>query len=155
MRNLIIASLVLLTGSQVAYAKPKNLTFISQLTSTETLDLGQTGPDMGDIVVNMGVVLDPKTGQKVGSYINRHITIHVDRAGATDTRDINIQYTLPRGTITMTQIQTYSSTTHLPMSQGDRAIIGGTGIFAGAKGVQTFAPVPGQSGRFFIKFNFK
>ena len=64
MRNIIIASLVLLAGSQIAYAKPRNLTFISQLTRSQTLDLGKTGPDMGDITVNMGDVLDPKTGVK-------------------------------------------------------------------------------------------
>ena len=155
MRNFIIATLVLLAGSQIAYAKPKNLTFISQLTKTQTLDLGKTGPDMGDITVNMGDVLDPKTGVKVGSYVNRHIMVDVDQVGGTDTRDIHIQYTLPGGTISMTQIMTYSSTTHLPMVQGDRAIIGGTGIFAGVKGSQTFTPVSGQSGRFTIKFNFR
>ena len=99
--------------------------------------------------------MDPKTGVKVGSYVNRHIMVDVDQVGGTDTRDISIQYTLPGGTISMTQIMTYSSSTKLPMTQGDRAIVGGTGIFSGVKGSQTFSPVSGQSGRFTIKFNFK
>ena len=155
MRNIIIATLVLLAGSQIADAKPRTLTFISQLTRSQTLDLGKTGPDMGDITINMGDVLDPKTGVKVGSYVNRHIMVDVDQVGGTDTRDISIQYTLPGGTISMTQIMTYSSSTKLPMTQGDRAIVGGTGIFSGVKGSQTFSPVSGQPGRFTIKFNFK
>jgi hypothetical protein len=64
MRKIIISTLVFLAGSQLAYAKPKNITLISQLTSTQTLDLGKTGQDMGDIVVNMGDLLNPKTGEK-------------------------------------------------------------------------------------------
>jgi hypothetical protein len=155
MRKIIISTLVFLAGSQLAYAKPKNITLISQLTSTQTLDLGKTGQDMGDIVVNMGDLLNPKTGEKIGSYVNRHILVNVDQPGGTDTRDISIQYTLPGGTISMTQIQTYSSATHLPITQGDRAIIGGTRKYSGVKGSQTFTSVNGYPGRFLIKLNFK
>ena len=156
MRNLIIITLLILAFSDLAYARPNNLILTSFKTSTETLDIGNNGLDMGDLTVNMGDVYDKKAAEKVGSYVNRHITVHVDEVGGTDTRDILIQYILPRGTISMTQIMTYSSTTHLPMTEGVRAIIGGTGIYAGAKGYQSFAPIPGKpAGWYLIKFFFK
>ena len=165
MRNLIIATLLILAFSDLAYARPKNLTLVSFKTSTETLDLGNNGLDTGDLTINMGKVYlkssiekanyDTTLVESIGTYVNRHITVNVDEVGETDIRDVLIQYTLPRGTISMTQIMTYSSTTHLPMTVGARAIIGGTGIYAGAKGYQSFTPILGKPpGWYLIKFFF-
>ncbi len=155
MRNLILASLLLAAGTQTTYAKPRNMTVLLQAKSSETLDLGQTGPTFGDITVNRGLCLNSKTKEQIGSYVVRKIIVGVDIPGGSDERDHLAQYTLPGGTITATGITSNNTGTNLPNQASERAIVGGTGKYFGARGTSTVTPVEGQPDMFLIGLRFK
>lgn len=155
MRNLLLASLLIAAGTQAAFAKPKNMTVLLQAKSSETLDLGQTGPSFGDIAINRGLCLNSKTKEQIGSYVVRKIIVGVDIPGGSDERDHLAQYTLPGGTITATGITSNNSGTNLPNQKSERPIVGGTGKYFGARGTSTVTPVEGQPDMLIISLKFK
>ena len=75
MRKMKFFLIFLMFASQAANAKPENMKFILHRTVSENLDLGKTGPSMGDIHVNQGDLLDIRTKAKIGTYTARLIMV--------------------------------------------------------------------------------
>lgn len=155
MRNLVLALLLLVAFHPLGHAKTNNFSIVVEHTGTETLDLGQTGASMGDIVVTRGLVLNSKSLEKMGSYIARKIIISVDTAGGQDERDTLAEYLLPDGTITINGITSNNSGTNLPSKTSVRPIVGGSGKYLGVRGTSTVSPIAGQPNRFLINLKFK
>ena len=155
MRRLIIPFLVLASVSQVAFSKPKNISFISERMTNQTLDLGTTGASMGDITVNTGNLLDAKTNATIGTYISRKTMIVTNGLNGTDTRDTSTQYDLPQGTVSMTDMSTYTTGNSFPAMPQERAIVGGTGKYSGAKGVAVITPMTNRPGALYVTLKFE
>lgn len=155
MRHLILASLLLAMGTQVAQAKPRNINFISHRTSATKVDVGDPGLSVGDMVANTGELLDIRTNAVIGSFAGRHIVIGADLPGGTETRDMIIQDTLPGGTVTSVIIAQFNTGTNFPLARQDRVIVGGTGKYNGAKGIRYTDPVDGKPGDARVRLEFK
>jgi hypothetical protein len=155
MRNLIMACLLVAAGTQAAYAKPNNFDVLVRNTGIDVVDLGQTGPSIGDIAVTRGDVYSRKTNQLIGTYVSRKILVSVDIPGGLDERDTISEYTLKDGSITIVGITTNNSGTNLVGRKDSRPIVGGTVKYAGAKGVSTITPVDGQPRTFLVEMRFK
>lgn len=154
MKNTILASILLLSGIEAVDAKPRNISFITNRTSYETLDLGQSGPTMGDINVGHGELLDRKTNKVIGSFSSRAIVMVVDMPGGTREHDTITNYYLPGGLVTSVGMATYTQGVNLPTEVVERAIVGGTGKYAGARGVLTMTPIPGVPDKLIISLRF-
>ena len=155
MRHLILACLLLTTGLQAAYAKPKNITFVSHRITSDKVDIGTNGLSVGDITANTGELLDPKTKSIIGSFAGRHIVISADIPGGTEIRDMIIQDSLPGGTVLSSIIATFNTKTNFPTSRQDRVIVGGTGKYTGARGIRYTDPIDGQPGDALVQLRFK
>ena len=155
MRALIFAGLLLAMGTQVAQAKPRNISFISHRTTATKVDVGDPGLSVGDIVANTGELLDIKTNAVIGAFAGRHIVIGADLPGGTETRDMIIQDTLPGGTVTSVVIAQFNTGTNFPIASQDRVIVGGTGKYNGAKGIRYTDPVDGKPGDARVRLVFK
>ena len=95
------------------------------------------GTSLGDIIVSKGMLLSlTDTNLQVGSYIARRITVDVNTDTST-TDDIMMEFVMgaPRiGTI-IAQNWYKSPPGSVAAGRRDYAVIGGTGCWAGAKGV--------------------
>jgi hypothetical protein len=134
-------------------AKPKNIKIINHRLETKLLDLGQQGMSMGDISINSGEILSSKSGEVIGSYVTRKIVVDV-QAGQ-DVRDTVQQNNLPTGTVTTMGISVTDTRTGLVMSSEERAIVGGTRAYAGARGVARITPLLDKPGYTQQEFIFK
>ncbi|NBS17166.1 MAG: hypothetical protein EBS79_09735 [Gammaproteobacteria bacterium] len=146
---------LLLTSAGPANAAPKPITFVSHRLHTETLDLGTPGPSMGDISVMTGEILSPNEDQIIGSYVIRKIMLSADASQGLDERDTYIKYKLKAGTIAVLDITENNTASAAIFKTEDRAIVGGTGAYAGAKGVLTATPMTGRPDYFITKAKFK
>jgi hypothetical protein len=155
MRNMILVCLLVVTGMQAAYAKPKNMTYISHRTSSQQVDIGETGNSVGDINVNIGELFDAKKRTLIGTYVARHIIVVSSLPRGNDIRDGILQDTLPGGTLLVEGIVEYNAATNFLDKPVERPIVGGTGKFAGARGVRISTPIPGQPGDLLVKLIFK
>jgi hypothetical protein len=108
---------------------------------------------MGDISVNSGEILSFTTGKVIGSYFTRKIV--VDVMADQDVRDTVQQNNLPTGTVMTMGISMTDTRTGLLMSSEERAIVGGTGAYAGARGVSRMTPLLDKPGYTQQEFIFK
>lgn len=156
MKNLVLALILISAAiSQSVYAKPRIINFISHKTNSETVDVGSTGLSVGDITINSGGLLNVNASANIGSYIARLIIVSVDIVGGTTTRDLLVSYSLPEGTVTTVNMNKFPLGTNFPVESSDRAIIGGTGRYAGVKGVATVTPISGHPDDLMVKLKFK
>lgn len=79
----------------------------------------------------------------------------VDIPGGIDERDTLSEYAFKDGALTLNGITTNNSGTNLVGQKDTRPIVGGTGKYAGAKGVSTITPVEGQLNTFLVQMRFK
>lgn len=156
MKNIIFTCLlVAIASSQVAQAKPKNISFVSHRTSFQKVDLGEPGLSVGDIVTTQGELLDAKTSAIIGAFAGRHIVIGADIPGGTEKRDMIIQDILPGGTVMSVTIADFNTATNFPVARQDRIIVGGTGKYNGAKGIRYTDPIEGKPGDALVNLKFK
>jgi hypothetical protein len=105
------------------------------------IDTGASGSSAGDYSVFSAAVT--KDGQPYGSlYGQKLLVAEPGQAGAPDglgRYENHLEFDLPDGTITVTGLQYYTTDGSIPdiaLTQGeDRAIVGGTGAYEGARGV--------------------
>ena len=155
LRSIGAATILLSLSIGPAHAIPKSITFVSHRLHTETLDLGNIGPSMGDISVITGEILSRNEDQVIGSYVIRKIIITANADQGIDERDTYIKYKLKTGTIAVIDISENNTATAAIIKSEDRPIVGGTGIYAGAKGVLTSTPIDGRPNYFITKAKFK
>lgn len=141
--------------AQVAQAKPKNISFLSHRTSSQKVDIGEPGLSVGDIVTNLGDLLDAKTSINIGTFAGRHVVIAADISSGIEKRDMIIQDQLPGGTVISVTIADFDTATNFPISRQDRVIVGGTGKYNGAKGIRYTDPIEGKPGDALVHLKFK
>lgn len=131
---------VVLAGSIAApaIAAPHDSTFFLKRTSRQTIDLGATGTSVGDMAFANGIVSKQRGGAEVGTYNFRGITVAVPIPGGRENRDALTQYNFKNGTLLMERINSVPAGT-LPDSTEVYPIIGGSGVYAGAKGTVVFS----------------
>lgn len=122
----------------------------------DKLDLGDTGPSVGDITVSTGELISMKTGIAVGTYVARRILVAILQPKGDITDDTLIEFKANNGdgTITTTGLQDDPAGTHFPVGKEGEAIIGGTGRWAGAKGVRYSDEILDRPGYRLATFNF-
>ncbi len=138
-----------------ASAKSRNFNANTQVTSTEYVDNGATGPSVGDITVVEADLLDPTSGQIIGNATFRKIILKVDKATNTSKCDNLVAYSLPGGTIIATSITLDGLQTHLMINAVDRIVVGGNGKYDGVRGVVANIPVSDKPGFYTHSFRFK
>lgn len=141
-----LALLVLLMPqAAVAHStdKPKKLTMFSHNKSLDRVDSNQSGIDHGDLFHRVDSLSSTRNGPTIGvSYSQAEIIAH-DPIGNTDVRRVFIESFLPKGRLF------FIGTSELdrgaipqPGWTNVYAILGGTGIYAGAKGTMTLKLLP-------------
>lgn len=131
----------LVAGS--ANAAPKDFVVFVDRATSQYVDIPPKGPSVGDIRVNTQNVRRSINGELIGTSIARLITVQRDVPGGDEVRDVAIQYTLPGGTISLTSMHAFPAGALYP-ERAVRAIVGGTGKYAGARGTSTFDPIDGD-----------
>ena len=99
----------------------------------EVIDIGAPGPSVGDISITTGPISKTNGGEPIGSYITRRITVVANQPGKTEA-DVMQELRLPEGTILVSSILSLTALAPTPEREQVRAIIGGTGKYAGARG---------------------
>ncbi|CAB4730792.1 MAG: hypothetical protein F2934_01960 [Actinobacteria bacterium] len=127
-------------------AKSANKTVVLDLVSgvpkTVKSDLGEPGPSIGDLATfNAGVTKD---GKAFGTLVGTKILVVLPGDDGVGTFQNQLTFVLPDGTITVTGVQPYpvdpnNAAAVAKVRQGttQRSIVGGTGAYAGARGVLT------------------
>ena len=130
-----VAGVVLVSGAPIAQATTNSDTIVLFMHRAErqVVDLGETGPSIGDIAFAWGSVSKAPTSKSVGTYTFRGLTVRTDIPGGVEDRDVLLQYTLSGGTLLIQQV-IHLSLGVTPVRTDAYAIIGGTGDFSGARG---------------------
>ncbi len=134
-----VVALLLTAGlASPAIAAPHSDTYFLKRTARQTIDLGATGPSVGDMAFAYGSVSKTRGGPEIGTYNFRGITVAVAIPGGRENRDALLQYNFKSGTVLMERINSVPSGA-LPDTTEIYPIIGGTGAYSGAKGTVVFS----------------
>ena len=117
---------ILVVPPAVASERVETIQFVRTLTTTSVADVGRKGPSIGDITVELHELR--RSVDSVGTPTGPQVGVHsvtTTRLGAT-ARNVLGTVTLPGGTITAGGVGAGAP--------GTLAILGGTGIYAGARG---------------------
>ena len=137
-----------------ATAKPKNFEIKSHILESNTLDLGSPGNSMGDLTVIDTVLMDAKSETAIGSAIFRKTILKIDPVSGATRSESFVEYTLAGGSIFVYATTMDDPTIHLINRPVTRAIVGGNGIYRGARGNVMNMPIEGRPGYFINKFIF-
>ena len=116
-------------------------TYALKVTEAFAVDFGQSGSTHGDIAVRNGVIRST-SGKKLGTWSTVQIVVGKDSRGATEDRQVNVQFTFSGGAVMATGVVRAPQGGTLVDDQVF-AIVGGTGKFAGVMGTMTVSPVKG------------
>ena len=138
--TLMGASALVLSGCSSSSA-PDDFSVVSGKPTQTQVDSGTAGSSVGDYSVFNAAVT--KDGQPFGVlYGQKLLVAEPGQDGAPEglgRYQNHLEFDLPDGTITVTGLQYYTVDGSIPdiaLSEGeDRAIVGGTGAYAGAQGV--------------------
>jgi hypothetical protein len=122
----------------------QELVTFGNLDTPQVVDTAPAGPSLGDIYVRRGAITASQDGPAIGEYYTQATIIFLDPATETSARSYLTEYILEAGTIYMTDIVQLEH--GLPVGEGHihtGAIIGGTGIYAGARGAYTLEVLDG------------
>jgi len=118
------------------------LDLVSGVPNTVKSDLGEPGPSIGDLSAFNAEVT--KDGKAFGHLVGTKILVVLPGEDGVGTYQNQLTFVLDDGTITITGIQPYpvdpnNAAAVQKVRQGttQRAIVGGTGAYAGARGVLT------------------
>ena len=132
----IILTSLILTFSWGGLAEAITLTFKEKISNWEAIDLGPPGSSLVDLDAGNGILLD-LTGKEIGIF-DFQSALTNNKANA-EVRWLNVQYTFNNGldSIIIQGRAEQRSDTKLPNQDIPQyyAITGGTGKYAGAKGV--------------------
>lgn len=118
--------------------------------SQENVDVGATGPSVGDLRITRGVATNP-AGKQVGTYATSQVTVASALPGGQEQRSVIMEVSLPGGDITIVGVY-IAPTGAAPTSKVVHAITGGTGDFFGARGTITLTPAGATANRAKLDF---
>ena len=142
MRKIIlIGTLVCLNSA--ALAQEHTLTTHTMLDAPEYLDLGASGPSVGDMYLRRGEVALSEDGPVVGDYYTQATLVFHDEEAGRSARAFHKEFILPEGSIyTMDFVQLDHGRPVEAEHVSEGAIIGGTGDYAGIRGTYTLRIAP-------------
>lgn len=121
------------------------LDLVSGTPDTVKSDLGEPGPSVGDLSAFSATVT--KDGKAFGRLVGTKILVVLPDTDGVGTYQNQLTFILDDGTISVAGVQSYPVDTNNAAAvkkviEGttQRAIVGGTGAYAGAHGVLTTAP---------------
>lgn len=149
MRTKVIAMIAIVTATSIVMsAVPATANQDISLrfgTPTRTvIDLGSTGPSVGDITVTSGQVSSSKSVRKSGSYSTNQITVQMDVPANRETRKVDLSIDLNDGEIFATGL-IIADIGSPPAKKQHFAITGGTGAYAGMSGTILHDAVAGKT----------
>jgi hypothetical protein len=142
-----VAAASALTAGALALTTPAaaapsgSLTVWSTQTEQNKVDVGATGLTTGDITTGSGTVAMTQTGKAAGTFAYAATTVRVGIPGGNSTSLTTSVYTLPKGTISLQGLISVPQGTP-PVKTETFVIVGGTGAYAGARGVAVRNPGP-------------
>ena len=142
MRNIILTgALICLSGAAVA--QEHTLTTYTVLDAPEYLDLGDSGPSVGDMYLRHGEVALSEDGPVVGEYYTQATLVSHDEEAGRSARAFHKEFVLPEGSIyTLDFVQLDHGRPVEAEHVSEGAIIGGTGDYAGVRGTYTLRIAP-------------
>jgi hypothetical protein len=127
-----------------ALALDQEIITYGDLDVPQGIDTAPPGPSLGDSYVRRGAIRESQDGPVIGEYYTQATVIFLDPATETSARSYLAEYILKDGTLFLTDIVQMEH--GLPVAEGHThtgAIIGGTGLFAGARGTYTVGVLEG------------
>ena len=115
------------------------LTLVMKQTQREVVDLGATGTTIGDVVTGGGDLRRSAQGAVLGTWNYRAETVRVDIPGGSESRLTTQWYALGKGSIMVSGLVSIQQGTR-PTKPHPLVIVGGTGIYTGARGTMTLLP---------------
>ena len=112
------------------------LVYYTDIAEPNMIDTAPQGPSLGDIYVRNGIVRSSQNGPVIGEYYTQATIIALDSANQKSARSYTSECVLPEGTIYKMDIVQFEH--GHPVKEGHKhtgAIIGGTGKYAGIRGV--------------------
>ena len=144
MKRTLAYACALALSALPALALDQELTTYGDLDMPQVVDTAPPGPSLGDSYVRRGAIRASQDGAVIGEYYTQATVMVLDPATETSARSYLAEYVLKDGTLYMTDIVQMSH--GLPVSEGHThtgAIIGGTGLYAGARGTYTVEVLEG------------
>ena len=142
---LAVTGLLLLAVSPAGAKKARRtitLTATSQIDRVQAVDNAPTGPSAGDMLIFTEKLFN-KRGKQIGSDAASCVRLFDATSLCTGT------YKLPRGRLMVQLLQPGPTGTY------DQAITGGTGRYAGARGIVTVAQNPSVGDHFTFKIRLR
>jgi hypothetical protein len=140
----VAATLVSVSIAVPASATPRTgphgtLTILMTQTAREVLDLGATGTTVGDVVTGSGDLRRSAQGATIGTWTYRAETMRVNIPGGNENRLTTQWYALGKGSLMASGLISLQQGTR-PTKPQPLVIVGGTGIYSGARGTMTLLP---------------
>ncbi len=153
--SMVVLALGIGLMGAVGFASPKDndahhnndkgrstLTVLVKTRELEAVDLGPQGPSHGDMRIVNGPLHNESGKKKVGRLDLFCITTDPadESAEKAHMAECTKTFTLPSGEISVQGREAYPDELSARPAPGEDAIIGGTGKYAGVRGVQRFEP---------------
>ncbi len=148
---LACAAVFALAGPTSAAPTADTLTVYMKQDQREVLDIGASGPTIGDVVTGSGPVSRTNGGTAIGSVVYRAETVRVNIPGGVESRLSTLWVTLPKGSIAATSLVSVPQGTR-PVAVQQFVIVGGTGAYAGVRGTMGFKPLSADDYRLTYRF---
>jgi hypothetical protein len=148
--SLAAASGVVAPAASAGKAPADRVVFLERV-EVQTVDLGATGPSVGDLRVTRGIVRATRGGKKIGTYATSQVTVGSGLVGGTEERSVIMEITIGSSDITMTSMYVVPAGA-APIAKVVHPIVGGTGRYLGAKGSLTLVPLNDTTYRAKLKF---
>lgn len=152
----ITVSTALIVGLAVAPANADDftrMTFTMHRELRSTVDIGDSGPSVGDIASAVGTV--SSRGKKVGSYDWFGTTVRVNMPGGLETRHSTLQLKLPKGLILIEGMHSAPAGA-VPNTTFPFVIVGGTGAYTSIRGDATYTTLdPITESKLVLRYRLK
>lgn len=144
MQRTLALACALALSALPALALDQELITYGDLDVPQAIDIAPPGPSLGDSYVRRGAIRASQDGPVIGEYYTQATVIFLDTATDTSARSYLAEYIMTDGTLYLTDIVQMSH--GLPVAEGHThtgAVIGGTGLYAGARGTYTVGVLEG------------
>ena len=135
----------LLAGPVLAQKPPLSLVTYGVIGEPQVVDVAPEGPSIGDMYLRNEKLSFKLDGPVVGEYFSKATIVFLDEAAQRSARSFFAEMVLPEGTIF---VQDFVQSDHgRPKDAGHKhqgAIVGGTGQYAGVRGIYEIEFITGK-----------